>query len=125
NCSIMGALILLSSFLLVAQAHAAVSFAQAKDDEFRSVSSASISFKYETTAGDLVIVGIYFGPSSSILSVTDSQANVYTQIGAALSSPTNKQSAALFYTKNIKGGSDTVTVQLNAVPQSPGLGIYI
>jgi hypothetical protein len=148
--SIVGTLILLSSCLLASQAQAPVAFAQEKekqekekdedsgdrskgsislaqenDNEFGSASTASISFKAETTAGDLVIVGIYFGPSSSISSVTDSQTNVYTQIGTALNSPTKKQSAALFYAKKIKGGSDTVTVQLNAVPESPGLGISI
>jgi chitodextrinase len=150
NCAIVGALLLLSSFLLVPQAHAALSLAQEKnqeknnecgdeatdrersvclaqenEDKFESVSSGSVSFENRTTAGDLVIVGIYFGPSSSIVSVTDSQANVYSQIGTALSSPTNNQSAALFYAKAIKGGPDTVTVRLNAVPGSPGLGIYI
>jgi chitodextrinase len=125
HTSIVGALILLSTFLLVSEVHAAVAFAQQKANAFGSVSSANISFGSATTAGDLVIVGIYFGPSSSIVSVTDSQANLYTQIGTALSSPTNKQRSALFYAKNIKGGSDTVTVLLNAVPQSPGLGIYI
>jgi chitodextrinase len=125
HLSIVVMLILSGGFLFARQAHAAISFAQQNANTFRSVSRASISFSSATTAGDLVIVGIYVGPSSSISSVTDSQANVYTQIGAALSLPTNSQSTALFYAKNIKSGSDTVTVQLTAVPQFPGLGIYI
>jgi chitodextrinase len=125
HLSIRAAFALSVGLLFVPQALAAVSFAQQRANVFGSVSSASISFNLPTAAGDLVIVAIYFGPSSSVGSVTDSQGNVYTQIGTALSSPTNKQSAALFYAQNINGGSDTVNVTLDAVPQSPGLGIYI
>src|SRR5438309_9038027 len=97
-------------------AHAAISFAQQNANTFGSVSTASVSFAAATTAGDLVIVGIYFGPSSSVLSVTDSQANVYTQIGTALSSPTAQQTSALIYATNINGGVGTVTVRLNVTP---------
>jgi hypothetical protein len=118
-------LILLSSFLLIPQADAAVAFAQQAAKAFGSVRGAGVSFNSVTTAGDLVIVGFYFGPSVSIVSVTDNQANTYSQIGTTLSSPTKKFSSALFYAKNIKGGADTVTVTLSGVPKSPGLGIYI
>src|SRR5207249_8462624 len=107
------AIAVLSEVVGAPEAFAAVSFIQQNANTFRSVSTATLTFNASTGAGDLIIVGIYFGPSASISSVTDSQGNTYTQIGSAQSSPSGKESSALFYARNIAGGTDRVTVTLN------------
>ena len=117
--------LILGSFSFIPQAHAAVSFAQQNAKSFQSTATAGVNFNSATVAGDLIVVGVYFGKPSSIASVTDSQGNTYTQIGSVVVAPGGMQSTALFYAKNIFGGAETVTVSLNGVPQFPGLAIYI
>jgi hypothetical protein len=55
-------------------------------------------------------------------SVTDSQGNTFTQIGSQLTSPGATRSV-VYYAKNIKGGADTVTVNLSGT--SAWLELYL
>jgi len=119
----------LAAFLLgslfVPDARGAVTFAQQNARNFSSGNSGTVAFSGNTTAGDLVIVGLLFGPSVSVSSVGDSRGSAYQQIGSTIGSPSGQQDAALFYASNIPGGPDSVTVTLSGVPAYPGLGIYI
>ncbi len=104
------------------QAHASASFVQAAASTTSvSASSFSLSFTANTVAGDLILVGFDFtGTTPS--SLTDTQGNTYTEVGAQLTSPGGARSV-VFYAKNIKGGADTVTVKLSA--NSPYIEEYI
>ncbi|MGA2988481.1 MAG: putative Ig domain-containing protein, partial [Terriglobia bacterium] len=78
-----------------------------------STESFSLSFPNNTVAGDLVMVGFDFDTNATASSVSDSQGNAFTQVGAQLTSPGGTRSV-VYYAKNIKGGADTVTVNLSA-----------
>jgi hypothetical protein len=65
-----------------------------------------------TVAGDVLLVGFDFDTSASFASITDSQGNTFVQIGSQLTSPGGARSR-LYYAPNIKGGADTVTIQLS------------
>jgi hypothetical protein len=67
-------------------------------------------------------VGFDYDTSSTPSSVTDSQGNVFTPVGIQLTSPGGTRSR-VYYAKNIKGGPDTVTVNLTA--NSSWLELYL
>jgi hypothetical protein len=73
----------------------------------------SLSFPGNTAAGDLILVAFDFDTNTTPTSVTDSQGNTFTQAGAQLTSPGGARSR-VYYAKAIKGGADTVTVNLSA-----------
>jgi hypothetical protein len=73
-------------------------------------------------AGDLILVAFDYDTNSTPSSVTDSQNNVFTAIGNQLTSPGQVRSR-VYYAKNIKGGADTVTLQLSA--NSAYLELYL
>jgi len=73
----------------------------------------SLSFPGSTVAGDLILVAFDFDTNSTPSSVTDSQGNTFTEVGTQLTSPGGARSR-VYYAKAIKGGADTVTVNLSA-----------
>jgi hypothetical protein len=85
-------------------------------------SSFSLSFPSKTATGDTILVGFDFDANSVPTSVTDSQGNVFAQIGAQLTSPGGARSR-VYYAKSIKGGPDTITVNLSA--NSAWIELYI
>ena len=82
----------------------------------------SLAFPSNTQAGDLVLVAFDFVSNVTPSSVTDSQGNVFTEVGNQLCSPGNALSR-VYYAKNIKGGADTVTVTLSG--SSSYLEVYL
>jgi hypothetical protein len=78
-----------------------------------SASSLSLSFPSSTMAGDIILVAFDYDTNATASSVTDSQGNVFTAIGNQLTSPGGARSR-VYSAKNIKGGTDTVTVNLSA-----------
>ena len=78
-----------------------------------SASTFSVSFPHNTVAGDVIMVGFDFVSSVSLQSISDSQGNSFTEVGNQLTSPGGGASR-VYYAKNIKGGADTVTVNLSA-----------
>jgi hypothetical protein len=76
-----------------------------------AASSLSVSFAANTAAGDLVIVGFDFTTAANFSSISDTQGNAFTQVGSQLTSPGGARSQ-VYYAKNIRGGADTVTVNL-------------
>jgi len=78
-----------------------------------AASSLSASFPTNTGAGNFILVAFDFDTNSTPSSVTDSQGNVFIEVGSQLTSPGGSRSR-VYYAKNIKGGADTVTVNLSA-----------
>jgi hypothetical protein len=77
-----------------------------------SVNSLSLSFSQNTVAGDLILVAFDFDTNATPSSVTDAQGNVFTEVGSQLTSPGQNRSR-VYCASNIKGGADTVTVNLS------------
>jgi hypothetical protein len=73
----------------------------------------SLSFPANTVAGNLILVAFDFDTNATSSSVTDSQGNVFTPVGNQLTSPGGARSR-VYYAKAIKGGADTVTINLSA-----------
>jgi len=75
--------------------------------------SLSLSFPRSTGAGDVILVAFDYDTNATASAVTDSQGNVFTAVGNQLTSPGGSRSR-VYYAQNIKGGADTVTVNLSA-----------
>jgi hypothetical protein len=82
----------------------------------------SLSFPQNTAAGHLILVAFDYDSNATPSSVADSQGNVFTPIGNQLISPAGARSR-VYYAKNIKGGADTITVNLSA--NSGWIELYI
>jgi DnaJ-class molecular chaperone len=73
----------------------------------------ALPFSSNTTAGDLLIAEVDFPNTSTFTSISDSEGNTWTEIGATSGVYT---ASRLYYAKNIKGGADTVTTVVSATP---------
>ena len=91
------------------------SFAQIAADKTGGspASTLSVTFSQNTVAGDLILVGLDNDTHTTPTAVTDTQNNVFTEVGSQLTSAGGRRSR-VYYAKNIKGGADTVTVTLTA-----------
>ena len=106
-------------------AQAAVAFVQQNAKEIQAVASGTLSLGSSTTGGNLLVVGLYYASSVSVLSVMDSQGNPYSPVGTEVSPPSGAFRSSLYYAKNIVGGFNTVTVTLSGVSAAVPLGIYL
>jgi Galactose oxidase-like, Early set domain/Glyoxal oxidase N-terminus len=88
-----------------------------------SNSSVAVTYSSTQTAGNLNIVAVGWGDTtSSISSVTDSKGNTYTRAVGPTS--TTRLQHAIYYAKNIAGGSsNTVTVKFNQAAAYPDVRI--
>jgi len=120
-------LFLFAEFLptLESSAIASGTFVQQNAKQTPSASSTSLALGNPTVAGDLLLVGLFYSSTVSVVSVTDSQGNIYLPIGTELSSPTGTFKSALFYAKNIYSGTDTVTATTSSISAAMPLGIYL
>ena len=86
-------------------------FVQATASKTTSTASASLAFVANTGAGDVILLGFNFDHALSP-TITDSQGNVYTEVGSQLTTP-GGANGRVYYAKSIKGGADTVTVKMS------------
>jgi hypothetical protein len=87
-----------------------------------SAASLSLSFLTNTVAGDLIMVGFDYDTNTVPSLVKDSQGNTFAQVASQLTSPGGTRSV-VYYAKSIKGGADTVTVNLSGT--SGWLELYL
>jgi hypothetical protein len=98
------------------QANTGPSTIQAKN------TSVSVAYTTAQTAGDLNIVAVGWGDTTSaISSVTDSKGNIYTR--AVGPTATTGLQQAIYYAKSIAAGSNTVTVTFNQAAAYPDIRI--
>lgn len=69
-----------------------------------------VPFVSATAAGDVIMVGFAFPKAAVVISVTDSQANLFSEVGTQLNT-SGGSGIEVWYAQNIKGGNDTVTVK--------------
>jgi hypothetical protein len=97
-----------------------IGFVQVKSAVATSGSSVSITYPAAQTAGNLNVVAVMWGDTTSTVSlVTDSKGNAY----ALAVGPTRASglSSAIYYAKNIAAGSNTVTVTFNQTAGFPNV----
>jgi IPT/TIG domain len=87
-----------------------------------SLTTLSATFKVAQTVGNLNIVVVGWGDTTSLVkTVTDSSGNTYSQAGGTTTGSGLRQ--AIYYARNIAGGSTTVTVTFNGAAAYPDLRI--
>jgi len=99
-----------------------ISFAQVNSATATSGSSIAIPYTNTQIAGDLNVVAVMSGDTtSSISSVTDSKGNTYTRAVGPTTNTGLQQS--IYYAKNIAAGSNTVTVKFNPAASYPNVNV--
>jgi hypothetical protein len=84
--------------------------------------SVSVAYSNAQTAGNLDIVAVGWGDTTSaISSVTDSKGNSYSRAVGPTSNTGLQQ--AIYYARNIAGGNNTVTVKFNQAAAYPDVRI--
>jgi RHS repeat-associated protein len=85
-------------------------------------SSVAVTYTSAQTAGNLNIVAVGWGDTTSSVSlVSDSRGNTYSPAGATTTGTGLRQ--AIYYAKNIAAGSNTVTVTFNQAAAGPDVRI--
>jgi len=87
-----------------------------------SVTTVSVPYSHAQTAGNLNIVVVGWNDTSaSVSSISDSAGNTYLlAIGPTTASGARQ---TIYYAKNIKGGSNTVTVNFSQAASSPDVRV--
>ena len=99
-----------------------ISFVQGTSAVSTSSSSVAITYPAVQTAGNLNVVEVMWGDTTSIVSsVTDIKGNAY----ARAVGPTTMAglTSAIYYAKSIAGGSNTVTVTFNQAANHPNVNV--
>jgi len=95
---------------------------QGKSTTQASGTSVAIAYPAAQTAGDLNVVAVMWGDTtSSVSSVTDSKLNTYTL--AVGPTKATGLTSAIYYAKNIAGGSNTVTVKFSPSASYPNVNV--
>jgi len=99
-----------------------ISYVQGNSATATSGSSITIAYTNGQIAGDLNVVAVMTGDTtSSISSVTDSNSNTYTRAVGPTTITGLQQS--IYYAKNIHGGSNTVTVKFTQTASYPNVNV--
>ncbi len=99
-----------------------IAYVQGKSATQTSSASVAVTYAAAQTAGNLNVVAVMWGETTSaVSSVTDSKGNTY----ALAVGPTKGTglSSAIYYAKNIAGGSNTVTVSFNRTAGYPNVNV--
>jgi IPT/TIG domain-containing protein len=99
-----------------------ISFVQVKSAVANSGGSIAVTYPGAQTAGNLNVVAVMWGDSTStVSSVTDSKGNSYTlAVGPTRITGVTQ---SIYYAKNIVGGSNTVTVTFNQTAAFPNVNV--
>ncbi len=99
-----------------------IGFVQAKSAVALSGSSLAIAYPAAQTAGNLNVIAVMWGDTTSVVSsVTDSAGNIYAV--AAGPTRTSGLSSQIYYAANIVGGSNIVTVTFNQTAGWPNVNV--
>jgi hypothetical protein len=76
-----------------------------------ATTSLSNDFESANIAGNLIVVGGYFGGNGQTLTVSDTRGNTY-QLAATVSQTSDNHQIWIYYAENIGGGANTVTASV-------------
>jgi hypothetical protein len=101
---------------------AAVKFVQVNYKTSTSGSSITTAYPSQQTAGNLNVVAVMWGDTvKTVSSVTDSKGNPYALAAGPTRAP--GLTSAIYYAKNIAGGSNAVTVAFNGTALYPNVNV--
>jgi hypothetical protein len=102
-------------FANVAAGTGGIGFMQGNADKCAGAcSSEAVIFTSNNTAGNLIVVGLAFDDVANFSSISDTNGNTYVQASPELTYPGGGAwKSDIYYAKNIKGGANTVTVNLS------------
>jgi hypothetical protein len=113
---------LLNGYTYTGSTSTAVKFVQVNYKALTSGSSVTTAYPSQQTAGNLNVVAVMWGDTvKTVSSVTDSKGNNYA-LAAGLTKATGLTSA-IYYAKNIAGGSNAVTVAFNGTALYPNVNV--
>jgi hypothetical protein len=113
---------LTNGFTYTGSTSATINFVQVNSKTSASASSLVAAYSSAQTAGNLNVVTVMWGDTTrTVSSVTDTKGNAY----ALAVGPTKATglTSAIYYGKNIAGGSNTVTVTFNGTAAYPNLNV--
>jgi len=109
-----------SAYTYAAGTGGSIAYVQGKSVTQTSAASVTVTYPSVQTAGNLNLVAVMWGETTSTVSaVTDSKGNVYT-LAVGPTQGTGLTSA-IYYARNIAGGSNTVTVTFNRTAAYPNV----
>jgi hypothetical protein len=100
--------------LMGSPAWAAITMVQYHGVAVGSATSVTNSFSSNTAAGNLLIACTDYEDSVNFVSISDSQGNALIQFGTEVDNTTAGIKSRCYYSKNIVGGADTITVAVSA-----------
>ncbi len=107
----------LSLFLVPKQSLAGWAYVQTKTQNSFAGSNA-LAFNPNNASSNLIVATVYWTNTSSFTSISDSQGNIYVQIGTELNNndPATGLKSRMYYAANIKSGANTVTTVVSGSP---------
>lgn len=112
--AVVTALFVSPVFWLARSASAATpAYKQGAEVKINSGGTISKAFSSANVSGNLIVAYVIWSNTTATVNVSDSR-NTYTAAGPIVKFDGNKQSAQVFYAKNIGAGSNTVTATFSA-----------
>ncbi|HXN47740.1 MAG TPA: hypothetical protein VN893_13930, partial [Bryobacteraceae bacterium] len=88
-----------------------------------SVSSLPVSFSSSNTVGNLIVASVRIATTTQTVTIADALGNTYTSAVSQAQS-TDGHQIFIFYAKNIKAGTNTVTATFSASNAHAWLAVY-
>ena len=98
-------------------------FVQERDNRISSGRSVSVTARSSTTPGNLIVVYVVWD-NTGTASVSDSSGNPYSTAAGPTKWNRNRYTAQTFYSRNIKGGGNTITATFSSRVRSFG-GVFM
>src|SRR5262249_253097 len=105
------------------QPSATITEVQSRSAEGSGVGSLSVSFPSSNTAGNLIIAFVRMSTTTQTVKVRDWVGNTYTDAVSQAQTADGHQ-IHIFYAKNIRGGTNTVTANFSSTNNHPWIAIY-
>ncbi len=96
---------------------------QSNSAQGTNVSSLPVSFSSSNTAGNLIVASVRMATTTQTVTIADTVGNTYTSAVSQAQS-TDGHQVFIFYAKNIKAGSNTVTASFSASNAHAWLAVY-
>jgi hypothetical protein len=87
------------------------------------VSSVSVGFPQNNTAGDLIVAFVRMSTTTQTVSVSDTNGNVY-QDAVSQVQDTDGHQTHIFFVASIRGGANTVTASFSSTNNHPFIAVY-
>jgi Putative Ig domain len=111
------------AFSIAIAAQTAIALKQSNAAQGWATHQVSVSFPSSNTAGNLILAFVRMSTTYETVTVTDSARNTYVEAAAQTQNSDSSQ-IHLFYAKNVKAGSNTVTATFSSTNTHPWLATF-